>query len=696
MKRAFAALTAVALLATAAAPQSRLDQAVGKAEEQLAKGRPEDAVRTLIRAAADAGAEGQLALGRLQERLGSLDAAAQAYDKARALAGGPGRAEVLAAVANFRLRRGKAEDAMAIARDAVAAGPTPSALAALARAQVRMGDGPAALATAQKAAAAGEGGVLARVALGEALLALGRNAEAEVAFRQAVQLDPRSALARSRLARAQIALDRPAEAVASARRATELDDKLGEGFAVLGVAMVTQDAKTWGDAIALAQQGAFLDPEDPIVHEAVGKVFEVNGQLEPAVMAYRRARTVDPAYRPARDALVRAELARGHREGAIAEATTAGAEGAGSPDVDRLIGEDALRHQDAAGAIPFLERATRGVPDDPDGWALLGRAYHAMGRYDVAVEAYGKAVGLAPQNLAHRSTWGLVLGQAGQLDAGLEELRKVTGTPGYEDAAGWTNLGWIYRNLNRPQESIAAYRKALELDPKQEQAALGLGWAYSYTRDYDKAIEAYDEAIRIDPREAGPDANLGIAWSCYFRAVKNASREDAAAAKEAAAKAGAAGRNVAPVNQKIAELEAALARGLRISREQVEAAQKSQEESEEQRRRFAAANRDLGAKAPASRIRGIAAVVSLVGPNAVPTLTSLMQRDESYDVRIAACQALGSLGSAARAALPNIDGILRQDPYNPGIDAPPERLELQMKDGDYRRCLRDAKVKIGP
>jgi tetratricopeptide (TPR) repeat protein len=695
MKRAFAALAAVALLGATAAGQSRLDLAIAKAEDQLARGKPDEAVRTLTRAAADAGAEGYVALGRLQERIGNLDAAAGAYAQARVSAAGPLRAGVLAAVAGFTLRRGQAVDALAVARDAAEAGATPSALAALARAQVRAGDGPEALATARKAVEASANDAIAQVALGEAFMATGRSAEAEAAFRQAIALDPRSALAHSRLARAHLALGRPADAVAVAKKATEVDDKLGEGFAVLGVAMIARDPRDWGDAIALAQQGAFLDPDNPIVHEAVGKVFEANGQLEPAAMAYRRSLAVDPAYRSARVALVRAEIARGNRDGAIAEARRMAADGASSPDIDRLIGEDALRRRDAAGAAPFLVAAAKGLPDDAEVRALLGRAYHALGRYDDAAEAYGKAVELAAQNLDYRSTYGLVLGQAGRLDAGLAELQKVTSAPGYRDAAGWTNLGWIYRNLNRPQESIAAYRKALELDPKQEQAALGLGWAYSYTRAYDEAIEAYRKAIQIDPEKAGPDANLGIAWGYFFRAVKDASKEDAAAAKEFAAKAGAAGRNVTQVNQKVTDLENALARGLKMSREQMEAAQRAQEEYEQQRRRVDAANRDLGAKASAIRIRGIGAIVGVASANAVPVVTALMQQDESYDVRIAACQALGSLGSAARAALPNIDGILRQDPYDPGIYPSPEQLQTQMKDSDYRRCLRDARAKIG-
>jgi len=144
MKRTLAALLAVGLLAGPALAQSKLDQAIAKAEDQVAKGKPDEAVKTLTKAAAEAGPEGQVALARLQERVGNLDAAAAAYNQAKSA--GAGNPDVLAAVANFTLRHGKAQDALAIAKQAVAAGATPAALGAMARAQVRMEDGPGALA----------------------------------------------------------------------------------------------------------------------------------------------------------------------------------------------------------------------------------------------------------------------------------------------------------------------------------------------------------------------------------------------------------------------------------------------------------------------------------------------------------------------------------------------------------------------
>jgi tetratricopeptide (TPR) repeat protein len=689
MKRTLAAVAALAFLASVGSAQSKLDQAVAKALEQVQKGKPEEAVKTLTKAAAEAGAEGQIALAGLHERLGNLDEAQAAYSQAKATASGPGRADILAAVANFTLRKGNGKDALAVANEAVAASASANALAAQARALVRTEDGPGGLAAADKAVAAGGSSAMAHIARGEALTALGRNAEAEQSLKRAVELDPKSALAYSRLARAQVAQSgRVADAVASARRATELDDKLGEGFAILGVAILAENPKSWSDAIAQAQQGAFLDPGNPLVQTAVGKIFEANGQLEQAAGAYRKALQTDPGFAPARLALIQAELNRGNRDVAFAEAKKVAAEMPTSPEIQMLIGEMAIRKGDYAEALAYLERAMKGLPGNADGWALLGRAYHYNRRYDEAADAYKKAVSLTPLNIGFRTTLGLILGQAGELEEGLAELTKVTSTPDYKDASGWVNLGWIYRNMNRAAESIAAYKKGLELDPKQEQAALGLGWAYQYTKNYDQAIAAYNQAIQIDPKEAAADANIGIAW-CYFF------KRNMAQARAFADKAAAAGRSVTQLKENIDKVEKQLAAGLRFSEEEIEKARAEQQAWDERNKKLEAANNAVRSRNPATRARAARDAASVAGPDAVPLLVSLMQSDPNFDVRIAATNALGSLGPSARTALPNIDAMIKQPDYTAPVGtATAEQLDAEMKAGDYKRALRDARAKI--
>jgi len=54
-------------------------------------------------------------------------------------------------------------------------------------------------------------------------------------------------------------------------------------------------------------------------------------------------------------------------EAAIAEAKKILDAGAGNADLNRLIGEDAVRRGDYAAAIPYLEKATQGLPGNGDG-----------------------------------------------------------------------------------------------------------------------------------------------------------------------------------------------------------------------------------------------------------------------------------------------------------------------------------------
>ena len=179
----------------------------------------------------------------------------------------------------------------------------------------------------------------------------------------------------------------------------------------------------------------------------------------------------------------------------------------------------------------------------------LGTAEQYVGKKAESLAAYKRAVELDPKNVDYRTTYGLILGVNGQANAGVEELKKVVATPGYADSAGYVNLGWLYRNTDpkRPEDSIAAYKKGLELNPKEEQAALGMGWAYINMKNWDPAIAAFNQAVQIDPTTA-PEANNAIGWSYLFK-------KDAAKAREYYDKGSAAGRADPKLKLNIERLE---------------------------------------------------------------------------------------------------------------------------------------------
>ena len=58
-----------------------------------------------------------------------------------------------------------------------------------------------------------------------------------------------------------------------------------------------------------------------------------------------------------------------------------------------------------------------------------------------------------------------------------------------KSADGFNLLGYSYRNLKRYDESFAAYKQALTLDPKHRGAHEYIGVAYVQTKQIDKARE---------------------------------------------------------------------------------------------------------------------------------------------------------------------------------------------------------------
>jgi tetratricopeptide (TPR) repeat protein len=536
--------------------------------------------------------------------------------------------------------------------------------------------------TAEKAVQLGASHAAAHVALGEAQLAAGQVDQALGAFRKALTLDPRLTQARVGAASALLAAGKATDAEAEARKATEEDPGSGEAFAVHGLAILAMDKNRWGDAIAQAQQGAFLHPKNPMVQTAVARIFESSGNLDQAAAAYKRALAADPKYAPARVGLIQAQVRRGENDAALAELQKLGKELPNSPEVNLQLGELLLRKGDVVAAVDPLEKAAAGLPGNATAHAYLGRAYLFTGQRDDALASYKKAVELAPTNLANRSTYGLLLGMNKQYDAGIAELKKVTTSPGYKDSEGFTNLGWIYRNMepSKPEDAVAAYRKALELDPKSAQAALGLGWSESYLKKHDAAVASFQKAVALDPKTAG-EAYNGIAWAYFFK-------KDMAQAKANAEKAKAEGRNVSALLNNIDRFEKGQAAAAEA---EAEAQFRAQQREPAGDAGMGAASRNLMKGAPAAR-RAAALEMAKYGGPAVEFLIYSAVNDGDFGVRQAALSSLGNLGGVSKRQCPQIKQIAAVNPYSSTIS---DQIAKEVAYEDVRKAARAAGAKIG-
>jgi tetratricopeptide (TPR) repeat protein len=681
-------ILATALVAAPAFADKKLDDAVAKADSLAEKGKPEEALKNLQKVADQSSTpEAYLALARFQQRLASPEEAQTSVAKAVELSASAApevRAEALAALSGLDLTRGTGRDALTHAEEAAKVAPSSgTALAALARAQARVKDGPAALATADRAVQAAPSSGLAHVARGEALLAMGRAKDAEAEFHKALEVEPRLTLARTKLATALLAAGNAAGAEEEARKASEADQKSGEAFAVLGRAILARDPKRWDDAIAQAQQGAFLNPRDPLVQLAVGQIFEAGNNPDQAALAYGRALAADPGFTPARVANVQVLVRKGQNDAALADAQKIVQEMPGSAEAQLVLGRLYLRKGDWQNAVNALEQAAKFAPADAETQARLGTAYQYVGKKAEALGAYKKAVELDPKNIDYRTTYGLILGVNGQADAGAAELKKVVSTPGYHESDGYVNLGWLYRNTEpkRIEESIAAYKKALEINPKEEQAALGMGWSYINQKNWDAAIAAFNQAMQIDPTTAS-EANNAIGWSYLFK-------KDPARAREYLDKGTAAGRSDARLKTNIERLE----KGLEAEQAALEAPPPPPAPRMERPDAGTLSATLMGARDAGSRRRA-ARELATYGADAVPALINAVKNDSDWAVRETAANSLGSIGSKASAAVPHLLFILNSPRQTEKTVMSKEEMNTMMLEEDFRKAVRQALQKI--
>ncbi len=295
--------------ATAAAVQD----AVAAAEAKLAAGDADGAVALLDKAMAT-DPKAALRLGVLREGRGELDLAVDAYKVAAEKLSGPAKGEALGRMAVVQDSRGMAEAGAsaeaAVAADAEGAWPT----IALSYRRAHEGKADEAVALAQKAVAAGAGAG-AQAALGHALEAKGDLAGAEAAYREALTADPKALAPIVGLATVLRQTNRAAEAEPMLNKVIDASPGAVEAYKERARVRIALGRSQ--DALGDANLAAAMGENDPTAQKLVLEVKVARalqalgeGQTDLAVQDLTALRDQNPDAGTVRLGLGRAQIAR--------------------------------------------------------------------------------------------------------------------------------------------------------------------------------------------------------------------------------------------------------------------------------------------------------------------------------------------------------------------------------------------------
>jgi tetratricopeptide (TPR) repeat protein len=140
--------------------------------------------------------------------------------------------------------------------------------------------------------------------------------------------------------------------------------------------------------------------------------------------------------------------------------------------------ESLLQKQQYSQAEEKLQAIVSQQSENPQAWFDLGFAQSHQGKNGEAIAAYKKATQLSPKWFEAQQNLGLALAKSGDLPSAAATLKTavtlkptVGGQPAL--AGAWLSLAQVTEE-SQPQDSLAAYQRAAELDPANAEAQLGI------------------------------------------------------------------------------------------------------------------------------------------------------------------------------------------------------------------------------
>jgi putative PEP-CTERM system TPR-repeat lipoprotein len=392
-----------------------------------------------------------------------------------------------------------------------------------------------------------------RTALGTAAAALGDQAKAETLLDEAIKLDPGAARPKMQLARL-LSGTKPAEADKLIDEAIAADPRSAEAAQVKGEILASRGDQE--GALRLFDQALKIDPKNVLVllsraevNIALGKYKAADEDLDPVLKTlpnhftanylrglelakqekYDAADHIFDRISPDFATFWQGYYAQGATKlglGQYGQAETSlGKYRAHAPDdlrAAQLIATAALKQQNAPRAIEYLKpladkMSADKISTDAATLAILGNAYIADGKPDLALQQFQKIATLDPENPTNKTRLGISQIYAGQGDQGLATLEQVFGTEAGAPIAGPALVVTELRS-RRLDKAAEVAASLIKRDAKNPIYHALLGEVRVAQKDYAAAESAFRSALALNPDLNAATGDLAQLYAVMGRA----------------------------------------------------------------------------------------------------------------------------------------------------------------------------------
>ena len=176
-----------------------------------------------------------------------------------------------------------------------------------------------------------------------------------------------------------------------------------------------------------------------------------------------------------------------------------------------------------AGCTALIQAGRESTASLVVAYSRRASAYMRKADYDRAIQDYGDAIRLNPNDASAYSDRGNAYFYKGDYDRAIQNHDDaIRLNPNF--ASAYTGRGGAYFVKGDRERAIQDFNEAIRLNPNEVIAYTSRGVVYIDKGDYDRAIQDYDDAIRLNPNYGYAYYNRGNAYfemADYGRAIND-------------------------------------------------------------------------------------------------------------------------------------------------------------------------------
>jgi tetratricopeptide (TPR) repeat protein len=172
-------------------------------------------------------------------------------------------------------------------------------------------------------------------------------------------------------------------------------------------------------------------------------------------------------------------------------------------------------------AEPLLNQPTLINSKNTEVFQMLATIYYDQGKFNKAIKTFKKALEIDPTYTDAAVGLSIILNDIGRYDEAkkvfeeakaLLDVKKQSAEPNINEkfAAKHSELGDLYLQLKRYNESIDQYLKAQQLSNKKVDYVIRIAECYIQAGQKDKAIKELKAILQVDQKLVAPRLKLGL------------------------------------------------------------------------------------------------------------------------------------------------------------------------------------------